>query len=164
MGCRQVGKAPDFDSGMRWFESSHPSTTATGRLSRGGSSFFCETTTMTTRERVAAAVAAMQAADAPAACAHFAHDARYVEAKRETLVGRAAIEAHFARFFHHVPSFRFVVDAVVVEEARAVVLYKFGVTRRVGSAGSDFLQTERDGCAFVVVRNDGIALWKEYEG
>jgi ketosteroid isomerase-like protein len=119
---------------------------------------------MTTRERVAAAVAAMQAADAPAACAHFAHDARYVEAKRETLVGRAAIEAHFARFFHHVPSFRFVVDAVVVEEARAVVLYKFGVTRRVGSAGSDFLQTERDGCAFVVVRNDGIALWKEYEG
>ena len=25
LGCRQVGKAPDFDSGIRWFESSQPS-------------------------------------------------------------------------------------------------------------------------------------------
>ena len=25
LGCSQVGKAPDFDSGIRWFESSHPS-------------------------------------------------------------------------------------------------------------------------------------------
>ena len=25
MGCSQVGKAPDFDSGMRRFESCHPS-------------------------------------------------------------------------------------------------------------------------------------------
>ena len=25
MGCRQAVKAPDFDSGIRWFKSSHPS-------------------------------------------------------------------------------------------------------------------------------------------
>ena len=25
MGCRQEVKAPDFDSGIRWFKSSHPS-------------------------------------------------------------------------------------------------------------------------------------------
>lgn len=25
LGCSQVGKAPDFDSDSRWFESSHPS-------------------------------------------------------------------------------------------------------------------------------------------
>ena len=36
MGCGQVGKAPDFDSGIRRFESCHPSSKKTGTAGTDG--------------------------------------------------------------------------------------------------------------------------------
>jgi ketosteroid isomerase-like protein len=97
--------------------------------------------------------------DLRAAAACFAADATYREVRREPLVGRAAIAAHFAHFAAGAGGWRFAADDVIRSGDRACVVYRFATC---GGDGEPW--RERAGCA--VVRSDergDIAEWREYE-
>lgn len=113
---------------------------------------------MTHREALIQLFEAWRTGDALRSGAHFAHDGTYREARREPIVGRAAIVAHFTRFFRDGPRFEFRVDDIVVEDNRAAVRYRFAI------AAAPDAWHERPGCAFVTFANGTIAEWREYEG
>ncbi len=95
--------------------------------------------------------------DAAAAC--FAAGATYREARREPIVGRAAIAAHFARFAAAAPAWRFDAEDVIGGGDRACVVYRFSTP---GGAGGPW--RERAGCAVVQLDERGEILeWREYE-
>ena len=97
--------------------------------------------------------------DALRSAAHFAISGGvYREARREPIVGRDAIVAHFTHFFRDGPRFTFVVDETIVEGDRAAVRFRFSI------AGADETWRERDGCAFVAFSDGTIAEWREYGG
>ena len=111
------------------------------------------------KEILAGVIEAWQAGDALRAAAHFSPDARYSEAGREPVSGRAAIATHFTRFFRDGPPWRFDVDATIVEDDRACVVYRFSVE------GAGGVWRERAGCAIVAFESNGaIGAWREYEG
>jgi hypothetical protein len=93
------------------------------------------------------------------ASACFAHDGVYREVGKAPICGRAAIDAHFARFGASGRSWRFVVEIVVRGEGHACVVYRF-------ATGGEGLQWhERDGCAIVRFGTGNlIAEWREYHG
>jgi uncharacterized protein (TIGR02246 family) len=147
-GVSPSGKAGDFESSIRWFESSHPSFSDAARM-RGA---------MTHREALTGVIEAWRAGDAFRAAAHFAPDGTYREAKRDAIVGRDALVAYFTRFFRDGPAFAFHVDDTLVDGDRGAVRYRFAI------AGPDGSWHERPGCAFVTFANGTIAEWNEYEG
>jgi ketosteroid isomerase-like protein len=136
------GKARDFESCIRWFESSHPS----------------QTSGMTKREALDRLFAAWRTGDALRSGAHFAADGVYREARGAALMGRSAIVEHFTKFFRDGPRFEFHVDDTLVEGERAAVRYRFAVE------GADGTWRERTGCAFVKFVDGTISEWHEYEG
>ncbi|GAC1309837.1 MAG: hypothetical protein NVS2B3_08460 [Vulcanimicrobiaceae bacterium] len=113
---------------------------------------------MTHREVLHSLFAAWRTGDALRSGAHFAIEATYREARREPIVGRDAIVAHFTKFFRDGPRWEFHVDDTVLEEDRAAIRYRFAVTNIDGS------WLEHPGCAFVLFSNGTIAEWREYEG
>jgi hypothetical protein len=96
--------------------------------------------------------------DSLQSAAHFSESAAYREAGGATIVGRPAITEHFARFFRDGPSWRFDVDAVLVEGDHAAVRYRFALTDQKG------VWREHDGCAFVRFKGQLIEEWREYKG
>jgi limonene-1,2-epoxide hydrolase len=102
---------------------------------------------------------AWEANDAHRAAAFFADDGIYHESGREPISGRAAIYAHFARFFRDGPAWRFEVEEIVEseEEGRAAVTFRFH-TNRSGAWQA------QDGCAIVHIANGLVARWREYHG
>lgn len=93
------------------------------------------------------------------AAAYFTLDGTYGEAGREPIAGRHALVAHFTRFFRDGPRWRFDVDEILAEGARACVVYRFAVE---GTGGT---WSERAGCAVVRFDTNGaISAWREYEG
>ncbi len=113
---------------------------------------------MTHREALGRLFEAWRTGDALRSGAHFAIDGTYREARREPIVGRDAIVAHFTRFFRDGPRFEFFVDDMLVEDNRAAVRYRFAIT------AAPEAWTERAGCAFVTFTDGTIAEWREYEG
>jgi len=110
-------------------------------------------------ERLRSLVDAWRAGDALRAAAHFSPEAVYREAGREPLMGRAAIAAHFTRFFRDGPLWEFLVDDIIASGERAVVVYRFSVK------GPDGEWRERAGTAVVRFDQSGsVAAWREYEG
>jgi ketosteroid isomerase-like protein len=98
------------------------------------------------------------ALDDAAAC--FEPDARYAEAARAPVDGRAAIARHFAAFGAAGTRWRFVVDDVLRDGDRACVTYRFAMAE-----GADGPWRERAGCAIVRLGSGGlIAEWREYSG
>ncbi|MGD0969718.1 MAG: nuclear transport factor 2 family protein [Candidatus Aquilonibacter sp.] len=112
---------------------------------------------MTLPELIEELVGAWQANDAHRAAAFFALDGVYHESGSEPIVGREAIFAHFARFFHEGPAWRFEIDEIIVEGERAAVGYRFGVNR-----GGTWHTS--GGCALVHGKHSLIARWREYRG
>ena len=143
-GASPSGKAGDFESSIRWFESSRPSHAFRAR--------------MKPREVLERLFEAWRAGDALRSAAHFAPDATYRETRHEPIEGRDAIVAHFTRFFRDGPQWRFEVDEVIVEGERAAVRYRFAVADSEGS------WREKPGCAFVAFRDGTVAEWREYQG
>jgi len=113
---------------------------------------------MTPREALGSLFAAWRTGDALRSGAHFAIAATYREARREPILGRDAIVAHFTKFFRDGPRWEFHVDDTLVEEERAAVRYRFAVTSVDGT------WLERPGCALVTFANGTIVEWREYEG
>lgn len=113
---------------------------------------------MTERDVLDGLFAAWRDGDALRSGAHFALDGRYWEARREPIAGRAAIVAHFTRFFRDGPPWRLHVDGVVAEGSQAAVRYRFEIEKSPGA------WSERSGCAFVTFEDGTIAEWREYEG
>jgi uncharacterized protein (TIGR02246 family) len=104
-------------------------------------------------------IAAWRAGDALRAAAHFAPDGSYSEAGAEPLVGRAALVAHFTRFFRDGPRWRFDVDHIIMDGDLACVVYRFAIE------GAGAVWRERAGCAVVAFATNGaISAWREYEG
>lgn len=105
-------------------------------------------------------LAAFARGDLAAAAAEFAEHGVYREARKPAVAGRAAVAAHFARFAASGGAWSFLVDDVIVDGARACVVYRFAVPGGTGEG-----RRERAGCA--LVRLDGreqIEEWREYEG
>jgi uncharacterized protein (TIGR02246 family) len=117
---------------------------------------------MTPRELLESLFAAWRAGDALRSAAHFAPDATYRETGHEPIEGRAAIVAHFTRFFRDGPQWRFDVDEIVVEGERAAVRYRFALAGIPDGSGSGW--QEKPGCAFVTFRDGTVAEWREYQG
>lgn len=113
---------------------------------------------MTHREALDSLVAAWRTGDALRAAAHFVSEGSYREARREPIVGRDAIVAHFTRFFRDGPAWRMTVDHIIVDGDSAAVRYRFGLK------GIDGEWREKEGCAFVTFADGTIAEWREYEG
>ncbi|HTX58095.1 MAG TPA: nuclear transport factor 2 family protein [Verrucomicrobiae bacterium] len=111
---------------------------------------------MTTRETILELVAAWHANDALRAGGFFAPEGRYQESGREAVCGRAAVVAHFTRFFRDGPPWRFEIDELVVEGERAALTYRFAV--KGDGEGWD----ERAGCAMVRLREGLVAEWREW--
>ena len=108
-------------------------------------------------ETVLAAFESGALADA-AAC--FAANATYHEARRDPIRGHDAIAAWFDGFAASGMTWRFTVDEIIRDGARACVTYRFTVL----GGGSDPAR-ERAGCAVVRIDQRGlIAEWREYEG
>ncbi len=133
---------------MRWFESIRPSIDGPRRAERA----------VTLREALDGLFVAWDSGDALRAVAHFAPGATYREAKRDPLVGRQDILAHFTRFFRDGPRWRFWPRETIVEGDRAAVLYSFGIQTEGGG------WVEHAGCALVWFRNGAIVEWREFEG
>ncbi|MGC2129515.1 MAG: nuclear transport factor 2 family protein [Candidatus Aquilonibacter sp.] len=112
---------------------------------------------MTPRELIEELVGAWQSGDAHRAAAFFAPHGVYHESGEEELVGRAAIFAHFARFFRDGPAWRFEIDEIIVEGEHAAVGYRFDVNR-------DGVWNTSSGCAVVHCEGSLIAQWREYRG
>jgi hypothetical protein len=94
------------------------------------------------------------------AVASFADGATYAEAGKDAVRGRIAIAAEFARFVATGVPFRFTIDDVIAEGARACVVYRFALG---GGDGEPW--RERAGCATVRFDERGqIEEWREYEG
>ena len=113
---------------------------------------------MTAREALHGLFAAWESGDALRAVAHFAPGATYREAKRDPIVGREAILAHFTRFFRDGPRWRFVPQETTIEGERAAVAYSFGIFEEKNG------WAEHHGCALVHFREGAITEWREYEG
>lgn len=97
--------------------------------------------------------------DLGAAAACFATDATYREARREPIVGRAAIAAHFAHFAAGTAAWHFEAGEVIRNGARACVVYRFSAS---GGEGGPW--RERAGCAVVRLDERGeISEWREYQ-
>ena len=111
----------------------------------------------TTRDLIEDLIGAWQQNDAHRAAAFFAPEARYCEASGNVVEGRAAIHEHFARYFRDGPAWRMDVEAIVAQDDRAAVAYRFGI-KREGE-----LWHERAGCAFVRCRGGAVAEWREYQ-
>jgi uncharacterized protein (TIGR02246 family) len=110
------------------------------------------------REIVDRLLRAVLAKDARGAASVFARDGAYIEAGKNVVDGRAAIEAYFASFFERATDWTFDVDAMIVEGPRAAVAYRFGRSEPNGRL------TERYGCAIVETGDGSILRWREYEG
>ncbi len=111
-------------------------------------------------DAVETVLAAFESGALSDAAACFAADATYREARSDPLRGRAAIAAWFAGFAASGTTWRFTVDDVIRDGARACVAYRFAVSR-----GAADPARERAGCAIVRVDDCGlIAEWREYEG
>lgn len=113
---------------------------------------------MTTTELLEGVIAAWRAGDALRAAAYFAPDAVYHEARHDPLRGRAAIAAHFVRFFRDGPLWRFEIDAQIVQGELAALAYRFGVK------GAAQEWSERAGCAIIEAAGGLLRSWREYEG
>jgi limonene-1,2-epoxide hydrolase len=109
---------------------------------------------------LASVLAAFARGDLSAAAAGFAEHATYREVRKPALHGQAAVAGHFAQFAASGVAWEFLVDDVVVDGARACVVYRF----RTGE-GDGKGRLERAGCALVRLDGRGqIAEWREYEG
>lgn len=113
---------------------------------------------MNPREVLEGLFRAWRDGDAHRATAYFAADASYREARHEPLAGRAAILAHFVRFFRDGPRFEFNVEELIVDGERAAVAYRFAVE----SFGAVWM--EKPGCALVRFSDGAIVDWREYDG
>ncbi|HTW83530.1 MAG TPA: nuclear transport factor 2 family protein [Candidatus Sulfotelmatobacter sp.] len=112
----------------------------------------------TLRTLVEAFARGPRALDEAAAC--FSEDAVYREPHKPAVHGRAAIALHFAAYAAAPVAWRFLLDEVIEDGARACVVYRFAVRE-----GEEAAWSERGGCAIVRVDERGqIALWREYEG
>jgi limonene-1,2-epoxide hydrolase len=94
------------------------------------------------------------------AVALFAADGVYREARREPIVGRDAIAAHWERYFVQGPRWRIDVGEIIADARgeRFAIPYVFAV-QGPGESWQD-----RPGCALVRVRNNRITEWREYSG
>lgn len=96
--------------------------------------------------------------DALRAAACFSPEGVYREADGREIVGRSAIQEHFARFFREGPPWRFDVGEPIVEGDRAAVTFTFAVK------GEGAAWRERVGCAIVSFEQGLVGLWREYHG
>jgi hypothetical protein len=92
------------------------------------------------------------------AAGYFSDRGIFREPDREPIVGRAAIEAHFGKFFHGGPQWRWTVSEMFEAGDRCVVVYRFGL---LGSNGE---WREHDGCAIASFDRELIAEWREFRG
>ena len=113
---------------------------------------------MAARDLLETLFEAWQGHDALRSAACFAADAVYCEAGGAEVVGREAIQAHFAHFFREGPPWRFEVDEVFGEGERVAVAYRFGLK----STGDSW--NERTGCAIVTLKGGLVRRWREYHG
>ncbi len=99
-----------------------------------------------------------RAGDERASADYFTADGVFHEAKRAPVVGREAIVAHWAPFFHGGPAWRMTVHDLFGGGDRFAVSYTWEI------AGADGSWSGSPGCAIVHVRDGKIALWREYKG
>jgi limonene-1,2-epoxide hydrolase len=99
-----------------------------------------------------------RAGDAAGAAAFFTPDGVFHEAKREPVVGRDAIVAHWAPFFGGTTAWRMDVHEIIGTGDRFAVRY----TWAIDGGANGWLASP--GCAIVHVRDGLIALWREYKG
>jgi ketosteroid isomerase-like protein len=98
--------------------------------------------------------------DLAASVACFSEDATYREPTKDPIRGRAAIAAWFDAYDRSGVRWKLLVDDVIVDGARACVVYRFQVAKGEGEAWS-----ERGGCATVRLDAQGqIVEWREYTG
>jgi limonene-1,2-epoxide hydrolase len=101
-----------------------------------------------------------RAGDETAAVAYFASDGVFHEAGREPIVGREAIAAHWAPFFHGGPEWRMTVHEMFGNAGGD--RYTVSYTWEIKSA--DGAWSGKPGCAIVHLHDGKIALWREYKG
>jgi limonene-1,2-epoxide hydrolase len=99
-----------------------------------------------------------RAGDETRSAAYFTSDGIFHEANREPIVGRDAIAAHWAPFFHGGPEWRMTVHDLFGGGDRYVVDYTWEIKTRTGE------WTGNAGCAIVHLRDGKIARWREYKG
>ena len=105
-------------------------------------------------------LAAFESGTLAGAAACFAADSAYREAHRDAIRGRDAIAAWFDGFAASGTTWRFSVDDVIRDGARACVSYRFVVFGGTGDSAR-----ERAGCAIVRIDQSGlITEWREYDG
>ena len=100
-----------------------------------------------------------RAGDETGSAAYFTDDGIFHEAKKEPIVGRATIAAHWAPFFHGGPAWRMIVHDLYGDTAgeKFTVSYTWEIQLKDGS------WTGSPGCALVQTRNGKIAEWREYK-
>lgn len=110
------------------------------------------------RETIGEFIAACRAGDEARAVAHFTEEAVFREPDREPIAGRGAIREHFAKFFHHGPEWRWIVEEILEAGDRSTVVYRFAIKDSTGE------WREHDGCAIVTFEGKSIAEWREFRG
>ena len=165
VGRRQVGKAPGFDPGMRWFESSRPSTYIyeNDLTRKGGVILLMRETAIimaNIEQLVHAFIATLRAGNVEKAVTFFSADGRYHEAGTSPFVGHAAIGKCLGAFVALDRPWDFVVDDVISTERndKAAVVYRFLIE------GGNGEQLERAGCALVKRSGEQFVEWREYTG
>jgi len=97
-----------------------------------------------------------RAGDETGSAAYFTLDSIYREPKKEPVVGRAAIVAHWKRFFHGGPEWRMTVRDLFGDGERFAVTYTWEIKLQDGTWSSS------PGCAIVHTRDGKISEWREY--
>jgi ketosteroid isomerase-like protein len=101
-----------------------------------------------------------RAGDETGSAAYFAVDGVFHEAKKEPVVGRDAIAAHWKPFFHGGPEWRMIVHDLFGDSANE----RFAVSYTWEIKLADGTWTGSPGCALVRTRAGKIAEWREYKG
>lgn len=112
---------------------------------------------MTLRDLIDELARAWEGGDARRAAAFFAPLGIFHEFGHEPIVGRDAIFAHFARFLHDGPAWRFNINEVIVDGESAAISYRFEVN-------IEGTWRRSDGCAIVRYADGLVTYWREYHG
>lgn len=101
-----------------------------------------------------------RAGDEAGAAAYFADDGIFHEAKKEPVVGRDTIAAHWKPFFHGGPEWRMTVHDLFGDPASETFAVSYTWEIKLG----DGTWTGSPGCAIVQTRAGKISEWREYKG
>jgi limonene-1,2-epoxide hydrolase len=98
-----------------------------------------------------------RAGDEIGSAAYFTPDGIFHEAKKDPVVGRDTIAAHWKPFFHGGPEWRMTVHDLFGDGERFAVAYTWEIKLKDGT------WTGSPGCAIVKTRDGKIAEWREYK-